>query len=274
MGTPTFLAAYVRKCTKEQFSSLRYVVAGAEKMKTTLSEAFREKFNLTPFEGYGATELSPIVALGVPDYVSDEEKIHQVGHKSGSVGHPIPGVAVKTVDPDTGEVKDYEEEGLLLVKGPNVMIGYLADEVKTQEVLQDGWYRTGDMAKIDKDGFIHITDRLSRFSKIGGEMVPHIRVEEKILEALEAVEPVCAVSAVPDEKKGERLVVLYRGEISVDDLWEKLNASDLPKLWIPKRDDFYRVDEIPLLGSGKLDLKRIKAMASEVSKNNSAEAAT
>lgn len=272
MGTPTFLSAYVRKCTPEHFKSLRYIVAGAEKLKQTLSEAFREKFGTAPFEGYGATELSPIVALGVPDYGAPGEEVHQVGHKSGSVGHPIPGVAVKTVDPDSGELKPYDEEGLLLVKGPNVMLGYLGEEEKTREVLQDGWYKTGDMAKIDEDGFIHITDRLSRFSKIGGEMVPHIKIEEKILELLGAVEPVCAVTSVPDEKKGERLAVLYKGEIDINALWDKLNATDFPKLWIPKREDFFQVSEIPLLGSGKLDLKRMKAMALEMKEKNAAEA--
>jgi len=264
MGTPTFLSAYVRKCTPEQFQSLRYVVAGAEKLKQALSEAFREKFGTTPFEGYGATELSPIVAMGVPDYGTSEDAIHQVGHKSGSVGHPIPGVAVKTVDPDTGARKSYDEEGLLFVKGPNVMRGYLGEEEKTREVLQDGWYKTGDMARIDQDGFIHITDRLSRFSKIGGEMVPHIKIEEKILEILAVVEPLCAVTAVPDEKRGERLAVLYKGTIDIDGLWGKLNETDFPKLWIPKREDFFQVPEIPLLGSGKLDLKKMKTMALEM----------
>ncbi|OGX11044.1 MAG: hypothetical protein A2351_08685 [Omnitrophica bacterium RIFOXYB12_FULL_50_7] len=272
MGTPTFLSAYVRKCTPEQFKSLRYVVAGAEKLKQALSEAFREKFGTAPFEGYGATELSPIVAMGVPDYGAPGEEVHQVGHKSGSVGHPIPGVAVKTVDPDTGELKSYDEEGLLLVKGPNVMLGYLGEEEKTREVLQDGWYKTGDMAKIDQDGFIHITDRLSRFSKIGGEMVPHIKIEEKILEILETVEPVCAVTSVPDEKRGERLAVLYKGELDINALWDKLNATDFPKLWIPKREDFFQVLEIPLLGSGKLDLKKIKATALEMKEKNTASA--
>ena len=264
MGTPTFLSAYLRKCTPEQFKSLRYVVAGAEKLKQALSEAFREKFGIVPFEGYGATELSPIVAMGVPDYGTSEDKVHQVGHKPGSVGHPIPGVAVKTVDPDTGVRKPYDEEGLLLVKGPNVMLGYLGDEEKTKEVIQDGWYKTGDMAKIDEDGFIHITDRLSRFSKIGGEMVPHIKIEEKILEILEVVEPICAVTSVPDEKRGERLAVLYTRELDINALWDKLNATDFPKLWIPKREDFFQVPEIPLLGSGKLDLKKIKTLACEI----------
>lgn len=264
MGTPTFLAAYVRKCTKEQFASMRYAIAGAEKLKSSLSKSFHEKFGIAPYEGYGATELSPVVSMGFPDYVDEKESRRQVGYKEGKVGHPIPGVAVKIVNPDTFETLPFDEEGLLLVKGPNVMIGYLNQPEKTEEVLKNGWYVTGDIATIDNEGFICITDRLSRFSKIGGEMVPHIKIEEKILELSEAIEPICAITSVPDEKKGERLIVLYRGEIDIQKLWENLNATDLPKLWIPKREDFHSVDEIPMLGSGKLDLKQIKLMASEL----------
>ncbi|MDD5218245.1 MAG: acyl-[ACP]--phospholipid O-acyltransferase [Candidatus Omnitrophica bacterium] len=264
MGTPTFLSAYLRKCTPEQFSTLRLVVAGAEKLKQSLAEAFYQKFKAIPYEGYGATELSPVVSLCIPDYIDQKEHVRQVGYKPGKVGHPIPGVAVKVVDTNTGLLRGYDEEGLLLVKGPNVMQGYLNNEEKTKEVLHDGWYTTGDVAMIDEDGFICITDRISRFSKIGGEMVPHIKIEDKILEILESVEPVCAVTSVPDEKKGERLAVLYQGEIDVRALWDKLNATDFPKLWIPKREDFFQVPEIPLLGSGKLDLKKIKTLALEM----------
>ncbi|HCR72349.1 MAG TPA: acyl-[ACP]--phospholipid O-acyltransferase, partial [Anaerolineae bacterium] len=263
LGTPTFFSAYIRKCTKEQFASMRYAGVGAEKLKTSLSQAFFKKFGVVPFEGYGTTELSPVVAMAVPDYISHDERIKQVGYKEGKVGHPIPGVAAKIVNPDTFETLPFNSEGLLLIKGPNVMLGYLNNPEKTAEVLRDGWYVTGDIAVIDEDGFICITDRLSRFSKIGGEMVPHIKVEEEILNVLEAIEQVCAVTSVPDEKRGERLVVLYQGEVDVQALWEKLNEGGLPKLWIPKREDFYQVPGIPVLGTGKLDLKSIKNMASE-----------
>ena len=181
MGTPTFLSAYLRRCTKEQFSALRIAVAGAEKLKKPLADAFNEKYGVIPFEGYGATELSPIVSVGYPDYISEDKSIVQTGHKAGKVGQPIPGVAAKVVDPDTGEVLPYDVEGLLLIKGANVMKGYLNNPQLTDEVIKDGWYTTGDVAMIDADGFIKITDRLSRFSKIGGEMVPHIKIEEKLL---------------------------------------------------------------------------------------------
>jgi len=271
MGTPTFMSAYVKKCSKEQFSSVRMAVVGAEKLKEPLAKAFQEKFGIMPFEGYGATELSPIVTVGFPDYTMGETMERQVGHKFGKVGHPIPGVAVKVVDPDTFESKGPNEEGLLLVKGANVMKGYLNNPAKTAEVLKDGWYVTGDIATIDDDGFIKITDRLSRFSKIGGEMVPHIKVEENIMEALGATDPVVAVTSVADEKKGEKLVVLYAVDMDVQAVCESLVQKGIPNLWIPKKDSFYRVDTIPALGTGKTDLKRVKSLAQELMESNKGE---
>ncbi|MEI8176195.1 MAG: MFS transporter, partial [Candidatus Omnitrophota bacterium] len=271
MGTPTFMLAYVKKCTKEQFASVRMAVVGAEKLKEPLANAFREKFGVVPFEGYGATELSPIVTVGFPDYVNEEALERQTGHKFGKVGHPIPGVAVKVVDPDTLEIKGPDEEGLLLVKGANVMKGYLNSPAKTAEVLKEGWYITGDIAMIDEDGFIKITDRLSRFSKIGGEMVPHIKVEENIMEAVGATDPVIAVTSVADEKKGERLVVLHAVDMDVEATRESLTRKGIPNLWIPKKDSFYRVEEIPILGTGKTDLKRVKSLAQELTAADTGE---
>ncbi len=265
MGTPTFMSAYLRKCTPEQFASLRMAVVGAEKLKESLANAFYEKFKVMPFEGYGATELSPIVSVGFPGYFNEETRERQVGNKVGKVGHPIPGVAIKVVDPDTFEIKNFDEAGLLLVKGANVMKGYLNNPAKTAEVLKDGWYVTGDIATIDSDGFVKITDRLSRFSKIGGEMVPHIKIEDNIMEILGAVDPVVAVSAVADDKKGERLVVLHAVDLDVAAVCEELAKKGLPNLWIPKKENFYRIEAIPLLGTGKCDLKKIKSIAQELS---------
>jgi len=267
IGTPTFMSAYTRKCTKDQFKHLRFAVTGAEKLKKSIADAFYEKFNVIPLEGYGATELSPIVAMGIPDYISKREHIKQKGYKEGTVGHPLPGVAIKVVDPDTGKSLSANQEGLLLVKGPNVMVGYLNDEEKTREVIKDGWYVTGDIAKIDDDGFVCITDRLSRFSKIGGEMVPHIKVEEFIQEIVGTNEPACVVTSVADEKKGERLIVLYKGDLYIDNIWKALNESEIPKLWIPKREAFCKIEEIPLLGSGKVDLKKAKELANKFSES-------
>lgn len=261
-ATPTFLTGYLRKCTEEQFKTLRYVVVGAEKLKPKLAEMFQRKFGVTPLEGYGCTELSPFVAVNVPDFHTED--VTQIGFKSGTIGKPLPGVAAMIVDPDTLEPLSGDEAGLLLIKGANVMKGYIGEEERTAKVMYKDWYITGDLATIDTDGFITIRDRLSRFSKIGGEMVPHLRIEEEIHSLLnKSGEQICVVTAVPDERKGERLVVLYKGELDIETLYQKLSCSTLPKLWIPKKDSFRSIPEIPLLGSGKLDLKNLKKIAYE-----------
>ncbi len=261
--TPTFAWSYVNKCAAEDFASLRLAIVGAEKMKPELADAFKAKFGLELYEGYGATELSPVVAVGVPGYYDQREK--QPGSKAGSVGHPIPGVAVRVVNPETGAELDANQDGMLQVKGASVMKGYLSEPEITSEVLRDGWYVTGDIAHLDEDGFISITGRLSRFSKIAGEMVPHLIVEDALHRALGSSEPKLVVTSLPDEKRGEKLVVLHTPlEISVDELLRRLRDQDLPALWMPRREDFFSVDSLPLLGSGKLDLQRVKALAAEL----------
>ncbi|MBF0569458.1 MAG: MFS transporter [Candidatus Omnitrophica bacterium] len=261
IATPTFLSAYTRRCEKEQFVTLRIVVVGAEKLKTSVAQAFQDKFGVPPLEGYGCTELSPVVSLNLPDYQGPEGV--QKAQKRGTIGQPLPGIAVRIVDPDSSQPLRAGQQGLLLVKGANVMRGYLNQAKKTAEVISEGWYRTGDIAFLDEDGFITITDRLSRFSKIGGEMVPHVRVEDAIQTALGAAEQVCAVAAVPDEKKGEKLVVLHTVELDLAKLIDGLKSAGLPNLWIPGGEMFFKIDALPLLGSGKLDLGAIKAMALE-----------
>ncbi|MCL2389875.1 MAG: AMP-binding protein, partial [Endomicrobia bacterium] len=268
VGTPTFLNSYTRKCSKEQFESLRIIIAGAEKLKQVVSAAFREKFQKTIFEGYGATELSPIVSFGTECFIDPKTKKVQVGNKAGTVGHPIPGVAAKIVNPETYELLPFGQEGMLMIKGPNVMKGYLNNPQKTDEVIKDGWYVTGDIAIIDEDGFIAITDRLSRFSKIGGEMVPQIRIEEEIHNVLGEEDHFAVVTAVPDDKKGERLVVLYKGDRDISLITDKLkDECNLPNLWIPKKENYYKVEEFPMMGNGKIDLKKIKQMALSLSSN-------
>lgn len=259
VGTPTFLTAWMRRVTPEQFKTLRYVVAGAEKLREEVGKAFEEKYGAVILEGYGATELSPLASLNIPDI--SWPGIRQTGTKKGSVGQPVPGVVMKVVDPGSGRELPADQPGLLLVKGLNVMKGYLGDDRKTAEVMRDGWYVTGDIARIDEDGFVTLTDRLSRFSKIGGEMVPHIRVEEKLHELLGSAEQLFVVSSVPDAKRGERLVVLHKEGPDIDGLLAKLLASDLPKLWVPDKASFHAVPEFPLLGSGKLDFQKLKAEA-------------
>jgi acyl-[acyl-carrier-protein]-phospholipid O-acyltransferase/long-chain-fatty-acid--[acyl-carrier-protein] ligase len=260
IGTPTFYAAYLRKCSAAEFTSLRLAIAGAEKLRESITRAFKEKYGLDLLEGYGCTELAPVVSVNAQDF--ERGAYRQTGFKPGTVGHPIPGVAVQVVDPETGRILPSGKEGLLLVKGPNRMLGYLGQPEKTAEVVRDGWYVTGDIASVDEDGFISITDRLSRFSKIGGEMVPHIKLEEAINAILG--EDASVVTGMPDEQKGERLVALYtHTEITPEQLWEQLGQTDLPKLWIPKREHLYAVGSIPMLGTGKVDLRKVKMMAVE-----------
>jgi acyl-[acyl-carrier-protein]-phospholipid O-acyltransferase/long-chain-fatty-acid--[acyl-carrier-protein] ligase len=145
------------------------------------------------------------------------------------------------------------------------MRGYLNKPEKTADVLRDGWYNTGDIARLDEDGFLRITDRLSRFSKIGGEMVPHIKVEDLLQDLAGASEQTFVVTAVPDEKKGERLVVLHTlEEQPLEECLEKLGKSDLPALWRPRPDQFLRIEKLPYLGTGKLDLRKARELAMEM----------
>ncbi len=266
LGTPTFLRSYMRRVEPEQFSTLDVVVVGAEKMPADLFEAFEKRFGVRPVEGYGTTELSPLVSVNIPP--SRSQAKYQPDRIEGSVGRPLPGVAARVVDPDTDNELCANEDGMLLITGPNVMKGYANRPDQTKSALCHGWYVTGDIAHIDSEGFIHITGRLSRFSKIGGEMVPHIRIEEELGKLLcegdddEAVR--LCVTAVPDEKKGERLVVLHLATTkSIESLCKGLKEAGLPNLFIPSQDSFLEVDEIPMLGTGKLDLKRAKEIAAE-----------
>ena len=266
MSTPTFCASYLRKCEPAHFAHLRYAVVGAEKLRPAIADAFREKFGVELLEGYGCTEMGPVVAANVPDVA--DKGVRQRGTQAGTVGHALPGVAAKVVDPDTFEGPLFDREGLLLVKGPSRMAGYLGDPERTAEVIRDGWYVTGDIAAMDDRGFIRITDRLSRFSKLGGEMVPHIRIEEAIGVLLNESHT-CSVSAVPDESRGERLVAFFTDpEMTAQVLWERLCQTDLPRLWLPKREDMHHIEAIPALGTGKTDLRRVKQMAADVTARN------
>lgn len=259
ISTPSFCLGYTRKCSAEQFASLRYAVVGAEKLRDPIARMFKEKYGLDLLEAYGCTEMSPGVAVNAPDDPATGAK----GWKPGTVGRPLPGVAARVVDRETGRPVAAGTEGLLLVKGDNLMLGYLNAPEKTCEVLRDGWYVTGDIASIDEDGFIRLTDRLSRFSKIAGEMVPHVKIEETLAEILG--DSPCVVTAIPDESKGERLVAFHTSaNVLPETLWLRLCESNLPKLWIPKRENLYYLGAIPVLGTGKVDLKKVRALALEM----------
>lgn len=266
-STATFLRFYLRKCGSDDFRSLRLLVCGAEKLPATLVDEFQAKFGVRALEGYGCTELSPVVSVNMADVEVNDLK--QVRNKPGTVGHPLPGVACKTVHPETEEPQPAEAEGLLWITGPNVMRGYLHRDDLTKRVIRDGWYSTGDIARIDADGFITLTGRASRFAKIGGEMVPLERLEEELHAAMDTNDRVVAVTAVPDEKRGERILVLHlplpEGH-EPKKLCDALTARGLPNLWVPGPRDFVPVEQMPILGSGKLDLQRLKQLALELAK--------
>lgn len=259
LTTPTFCAHYIRKCTREQFSSLRYILVGAEKLRDSVAEEFRRKFGVELLPGYGATELGPCASVNTPEFANGAG---QQGSRMGSVGLPLPGISIRIADPETFESLPPGEQGMLLVKTPSRMRGYYRAPEKTAQVLRDDFYITGDLAYMDEDGFLYITDRLARFSKIGGEMVPHLKIEDAVSEVLR--ETPVFVTGVVDERRGERLIMLYTSpDVTPNELVEHLQAAGLPALWIPKRESYYRVDSIPLLGSGKVDLAKARAVATE-----------
>jgi acyl-[acyl-carrier-protein]-phospholipid O-acyltransferase/long-chain-fatty-acid--[acyl-carrier-protein] ligase len=262
--TPTFVRSYLRRCEPADFAKLSVVFTGAEKLPLDIIEAFDKRFGVRPTEGYGATELSPVVAGNIPLRRMPEKG--RASFREGTIGRPLPGVSAKIVDLETGEDLAPGNSGMLLVKGPNVMKGYFNRPDLTAEVMRDGWYVTGDVAAIDEDGFIRITSRINRFSKIAGEMVPHVGLEEALgsLLNLDIDVLTLAVTAVPDVKKGERLIVLYTELArSPEEICRELVARGLPPLWVPSPESFRRVAAIPVLGTGKLDLKRLKELAIE-----------
>ncbi|HSQ58692.1 MAG TPA: AMP-binding protein, partial [Gemmata sp.] len=221
-----------------------------------------------PLEGYGCTELAPVVSTNLPD-IAMSGVVQERNHR-GTVGQPIFGVCVKTFTTNEARAPlPVGEEGVLCAKGPNVMAGYLNQPEKTADAIRNGWYNTGDVGHIEPDGFIRITGRVSRFAKIAGEMVPLERLDEELHDVLgSAGERVLAVAAVPDEKRGERVVVLHLVEVC-----ERLTAAldvlatrGLPNLWVPDRRDCHPVESMPVLGSGKLDLKKLGDLAKELAK--------
>jgi acyl-[acyl-carrier-protein]-phospholipid O-acyltransferase/long-chain-fatty-acid--[acyl-carrier-protein] ligase len=268
VSTATFLRFCLKKCDVDDFRSVRILICGAEKLPPALAEEFRARFGLLPLEGYGCTELSPACAANLPD--QEFGGVAQVHNRIGTVGPPLPGCAARVVHAETGEPLPLGQEGLLLFTGANVMKGYLGKPELTAQVVRDGWYVTGDMGRIDPDGHVTLTGRLSRFAKVGGEMVPLEKVEEELHEILSTSERVCAVTCVPCASRGERLVVLYvAAQLSVFGLevrpWcQQLSDRGLPNLWMPSERDFIAVAELPVLGSGKLNLKGVKDLALEL----------
>jgi acyl-[acyl-carrier-protein]-phospholipid O-acyltransferase/long-chain-fatty-acid--[acyl-carrier-protein] ligase len=263
LATATFLRFYLRRCDPDDFRSLNILICGAEKLPPSLAREFEAKFGVLPMEGYGCTELSPVVSANIAD--QEINGVKQIANKIGTVGQPIPGVAVRIIDPDTLQPLPVGREGLVFGKGPNVMIGYLHKPELTAQVVIDGWYNTGDMGRLDEDGFLTLTGRLSRFAKIAGEMVPLEKVEEDLHAVLGSADRVLAVTSIPDERKGERLIVLYLPALAmpIPELTTRLGERGLPNLWVPDDRDFHAIEEMPVLGSGKLNLRKLKDLALE-----------
>jgi len=258
LATPTFLRGYLRKATKEQLDCLKMVITGAEKLPKKVAESFEERFGKPVLEGYGLTETSPVTNVNLPDAIRPEGARGPIlpNHRLGSVGQFIPGIAVRITDPETNEPLPLHSSGMIWLRGANIFEGYLNQAEKTASVMKGGWFKTGDLGRLDEDGFLYIEGRLSRFSKIGGEMVPHETVEDLINKALGHAddERRIAIVGVPDEAKGEALILLSSNpDIDLTDLRTKLTAAGIPALWIPKK--IVDVAEIPILASGKLDIK-------------------
>lgn len=263
LATPTFLRAYLRKAERPQLRSLRLVITGAEKLPDELAKAFEERFGKAVMQGYGLTETAPVVSVNLPDppATATGESI-QPSSRLGATGKLAPGIAAEIRDTETDRKLSLHDSGMLWLRGANIFEGYLGDRERTNEVLRDGWFKTGDLGRFDEDGFLYIDGRLSRFSKIGGEMVPHELIETKILMALgltEQSERVIAIVGIPDEAKGEALVLLASIEVDLAELRSALNDTGVPNLWIPRT--VRRIGSIPILASGKLDLGRCREAA-------------
>lgn len=273
VATPSFLLTYLRKFKPEQFEPLRIVVSGAEKLRRDIADKFHEKLGgkLEIVEGYGCTELSPVVTINLAPNILDTGR--KCG-KPGAIGLGLESVCTRIMDPLTFQPVPPDTEGLLFIKGPMVMQGYLDDPEQTKKVLVDGYYNTGDIAKMDESGSVTICGRLSRFSKIAGEMVPHEMVECIINEMCGLEERVVAVASIPDAQKGEALLVLYTPAMpfTPDQIVEQLRERSISNLWIPKAPNFYPVEKLPLLGSGKLDLSVLRHIADEVAEQRKAKA--
>lgn len=267
LSTPTFLRGYMKRIDPAQLASLKLVITGAEKLPQSLADAFEERFGIRPQEGYGLTETSPATNVNLPDPPADHDAIVIPSSRRGSVGVMLPGIAVRLTDPATDQPVPLDHQGIIWLRGSNIFQGYLKQPQKTSEVLKDGWFRTGDVGRMDEDGFLYIEGRISRFSKIGGEMVPHETVEAAVLKVLELdgdTERRIAIVGIPDEQKGESIVLLstIAGpalEQECIDLRYKLLDHGLPSLWCPKA--IIPVPEIPVLASGKLDIKACESLA-------------
>jgi len=242
VGTPAFYWGYLRRSEKGDFDSLRVALVGADKCPESLREAYQEKHNQPLYEGYGATECSPVISTNIPE-----------SNRPGSVGKPIPDVQVRIEHYETGEECGPGEDGRILVKGDNVMQGYYDDFEQTSLHMRRGWYDTGDMGNIDEDGYLWHVGRIKRFVKIGGEMVSLVKIES-VLEKILPDDIQCCVVEVPDSTKGARIVAVTTEKIDQKPILKQL-AEQLPKIALPKQ--FLVIEDLPKMGSGKIDFRQL-----------------
>lgn len=265
LGTSTFLRIYTRsrKIHPLMFQSVRLVIAGAERLSPEVRNSFKDKFGKDIYEGYGATETTPVASVNIPDILLSYSGEVQIGKKIGTVGLPLPGTTIKIVDPDSLDDLPIGEAGLILIGGAQIMKGYLNNPEKTQSVIEKingvRWYKSGDKGRLDEDGFLTIIDRYSRFAKLGGEMVSLGAVENQISQLIDNEEIEIIAVALPDASKGEKLVLLIAGATDLDSIKAMIRGSDINPLMIPK--EYLMVAAIPKLGSGKADFAGAKKLA-------------
>jgi acyl-[acyl-carrier-protein]-phospholipid O-acyltransferase/long-chain-fatty-acid--[acyl-carrier-protein] ligase len=246
VGTPTFYHGYLRKSNPGDFDTIRIAISGADKLSKQVRQEYLDKHNLEIMEGYGATETSPVISTNGPGT-----------NKPGTVGRPLKGVKVKIMDRETDKELGPDKQGKIFVKGDLVMMGYYNDIEETSLRMHNGWYDTGDMGLIDKDGFIHHKGRLKRFVKIGGEMVSLVNVESVLEQFLPAETTFCVVD-VPNPIKGADIVAaVTTKEINKKQLLKKM-GKELPNIALPK--EFHVIDSLPMMPSGKVNFREVEKM--------------
>lgn len=249
VGTPSFFWGYLQKSDPGDFKSLRFMITGADKCPDALREGFRNKHGVVLLEGYGTTETSPVISVNSLEF-----------NRPGSTGKVLPNIQVRIENFETGQDCSVGEIGKILVKGPSVMKGYYDDPEQTAEVLKDGWYNTGDMGYLDKDGYLWHAGRFKRFTKVGGEMVSLVKVENT-LEKYLPPEVLCCVVEIMDEKKGSLIIAAVSAEINKTEILRKM-MTELPVIALPRQ--FLTINELPVMGTGKVDFRSVTRMVQEI----------
>lgn len=270
--TPTFARSMLRRAHEHSYDSVRYFIVGAEKLQKALADEFEQKCHLRLLEGYGLTETSPVCGVNLGQSGASAEQPYYVpGYQFGTIGHVLPGMAVRITDPDNDDQPlPLSEQGMLWFKGANVFGGYVGRDDLNAAVFRDGWFKTGDLGRVDLNGFLQLDGRRSRFSKVAGEMVPHEVVEHAIEDFVELPEGFAgraiAIVGVPDTQKGEALVLLscvHHSQLpqALDSIRAHLVEIGLPRLWCPR--EIIPVEAIPVLPTGKMDLRGCQTLANE-----------